>query len=158
MLPATRPARMSFRARGEKRERSAITGRTAPVMMRSVGWKHAVPRGLGPEEGMEALEIESQADKAPLASRRPFPAQRELAEAEHLLDDADHRFDGTLARAIDSFAQGRPELVGHFHLGARLYGRRVGQRREALLPTRMMGITARGDVGLDAALLTRRHS
>ena len=56
---------------------------------------------------MEALEIERQTDQAPLACRRPDPTQGELAEAEHLLDDADHRFDGTLARAIDSFAQGR---------------------------------------------------
>lgn len=66
-----------------------------------------MPRGLGPEEGMEALQIERQTDEAPLASRRPFPAQRELAEAQHLLDEADHRFDGTLARAIDRFTQGR---------------------------------------------------
>src|SRR6266481_2708068 len=107
MLPAIRPARMSLRVRGEKGERSAITGRTASVMMHPVGCKHALARGLGPEEGMEALEIESQTDQTPLASRRPFPAQRELAEAEHLLDDADHRFDGAFARAIDRFAQGR---------------------------------------------------
>ena len=48
-------------------------------------------------------------------------------------------------------------LVGHLHLGTRLLGWRVGQRREALLPTRMMGIAARGDGGLDAALFTRRQ-
>ncbi len=48
-------------------------------------------------------------------------------------------------------------LVGHLHLGTRLFGRRVGQRRKTLLPAGMMGIAARGDVGLDAALLTRRQ-
>ncbi len=104
---------------------------------------------------MEALQIESQTDQTPLASRRQFPAQGELAEAEHLLDNADHRFDGAFARAVDGFAQRRPELVGHLDLGTRLFGRRVGQRRKTLLPAGMMGITARGDVGLDAALRTR---
>ncbi len=70
------------------------------------GRKHTVAQGLGPEEGMEALEIESQTDQTPLASRRQFSAQRALAEAEHLLDDAEHRFDGAFASAVDGFAQG----------------------------------------------------
>jgi hypothetical protein len=39
---------------------------------------------------MEALEIESQTDQAPLASRRRCPTQGELAEAEDLFDDPDH--------------------------------------------------------------------
>ncbi len=106
---------------------------------------------------MEALQMESQTDQTPLASRRQFSAQRELAEAEHLLDDADHRFDGAFACAVDGFAQGSPELVGHLHLGTRLFGWRVGQRREPLLPTRVMGIAASGDVRLDAPLLTCRQ-
>ena len=106
---------------------------------------------------MEALQIESQTDQTPFARRRQFPAQGELAEAEYLLDDADHRFDGAFARAVDGFAQRRPELVGHLHLGTRLFGRRVGQRRKTLVPAGMMGISARGDVRLDAALLTRRQ-
>src|SRR5260221_4408664 len=46
-------------------------------------------------------------------------------------------------------------LVGHLQLGTRHFGWRVGQRRESLLPTRMMGIAARSDVRLDAPLLTR---
>ena len=106
---------------------------------------------------MEALQIEGQTDQTPFASRRQFPAQGELAEAQHLLDNADHRFDGAFAGAVDGFAQGGPELVGHLHLGTRLFGRRVGQQRKTLLPAGMMGIAARGDVGLDAALLTRRQ-
>ena len=70
------------------------------------GRKHAVALGLGPKDGMEALQIESQTDQTPLASRRLRATQGELAEAQHLLDDADHRFDGVLACAIDRFAQG----------------------------------------------------
>src|SRR5258708_3307860 len=117
---------MSLTARGGARERYEITGATASVMMRSAGWKYAVTLGLGPEDGMEALEIESQTDQAPLASRRQFPAQGELTEAEHLLDDADHRFDGTFACAVDGFAQGGLELVGHLDLGTGVHGWRVG--------------------------------
>ena len=38
------------------------------------GRKHTVAQGLGPEEGMEALEIESQTDQTPLTRRRSGPA------------------------------------------------------------------------------------
>ena len=54
---------------------------------------------------MEALEIEGQTDQAPLASGGQFTAQGELAEAQHLLDDADHQFDGAFACPVDRFAQ-----------------------------------------------------
>src|SRR5712692_11660866 len=81
--------------------RSTIADRTPSVMMRRLGCKYAVALALRPEEGMEALEIESQTDQTPLASRRQFPAQGELAKAQHLLDDADHRFDGAFACAVD---------------------------------------------------------
>src|SRR5258707_2536488 len=106
---------------------------------------------------MEALEIEGQTDQTPFASGRQFPEQGELAEAEHLLDDTDHRFDGPFARAVDGFAQGGSELVGHLDLGTRLFGRRVGQWRKTLVPAGMMGIATSGDVELDTLLLTCRH-
>src|SRR5712691_8341267 len=101
---------------------------------------------------MEALEIEGQTDQAPLACRRRDPTQGKLAEAEYLLDDADHRFDGAFACRVDGFAQRGSELVGHLDLCARILRRRVRQWREALLPAGMMGITARGDVRFDVAL------
>src|SRR3989475_3401935 len=104
---------------------------------------------------MEALEIESQTDQAPLASSSLGPTERELAEAQHLLDDADHWFDGAFASPVDGFAQRCLELVGHLDQGARVLRRRISQWRETLLPTRMMGITARGDVGFDPALGAR---
>src|SRR5260221_659327 len=40
---------------------------------------------------MEALEIESQTDQTPLASRRLDPTQGELAEAQHPFGDRDHQ-------------------------------------------------------------------
>src|SRR5260370_36687622 len=106
---------------------------------------------------MEALEIERQTDQTPLARRRLYSTQGELEEAELLFDNPDHRFDGTLARPVDRFAQGGLELVGHLDLGTGILRRRIGQRCEPLLPTGMMGITARGDVGLDTAFGTGRQ-
>src|SRR3989442_1006370 len=106
---------------------------------------------------MEALEIERQTDQAPLASRRLYPAQGELAEAEHLFEDANHRFDRTLARPVDRFAQGGLELVGHLDLGTGILRWWIRQRCKPLSPTRMMGITARGDIRLDAAFGTGRQ-
>src|SRR5947209_18897879 len=96
---------------------------------------------------MEALEIESQTDQTPLAGGRLDTSQGELAEAEHLLDDPDHRFNRVLARPVDRFPQCRLELVGHLDLGTRVFRRRIGQRREPLLPTGMMGITTRAMEG-----------
>ena len=62
---------------------------------------------------MEALEIESQTDQTALTSSGLYTTQRELAEAEHLLDDADHGFNGAFACPIDRFAQRGLELVSH---------------------------------------------
>jgi len=97
---------------------------------------------------MEALKIESQTDQAPFAGGGQFPAQGELAGAQHLLDDADHRFNGAFARPVDRFAQRGLEFVGHLDLGTRVLGWWIEQGREPLLPARMMGITSRRDVRL----------
>ena len=61
--------------------RSTIADRTPLVMIGHLGCTHAVALALRPEDGMEALQIESQTDQTPLASGRSFPAQGELAEA-----------------------------------------------------------------------------
>lgn len=75
---------------------------------------------------MEALEIESETDQAPLARHCRCPTQRELAETQHLFHDSDDRFDGALACSLDRFAYDGLELVRHFHLGARVLGWRIG--------------------------------
>ncbi len=46
---------------------------------------------------MEPLEIEGQADQEPFARSGCFAAQRELAEAKHLRDNAENGLDGKLA-------------------------------------------------------------
>ena len=102
---------------------------------------------------MEAFEIESQTDQAPLASYGCYPTQRELAETQYLFDDPHHGFDGAFACSVDRFTQGGLELVRHFHLGARVLRWWIGSRSKTLLPARMMGITPRCDGRLDAALV-----
>src|SRR6266496_4498064 len=104
---------------------------------------------------MEALEIEGQTDQTPLASGSLLTAQRELAEAQHLFDDPDHRFYGAFACTVDRFAQSGLELVRHLDLGVSILGRRIGQRSKTLLPAQMMGITTRSNVGFDTAFRTR---
>ncbi len=49
---------------------------------------------------METLEIKGQADQEPFARNGCVAAQRERAEAKHLRDDADHRFDPTYAGSV----------------------------------------------------------
>src|SRR5258707_12998471 len=98
---------------------------------------------------MEALEIEGQANQTPLASRGQFTAQGELAEAQHLLDEPDHRFDGAFAGPLDHLAQSRLELVGHPDQVARVVGRRIRQRRPTLFPDATMGLTTPVEVRLD---------
>src|SRR5260221_1253516 len=62
--------------------------------------------------------------------------------------------DGAFACAVDGFAQGGLELVGHLDLGAGIFGRWSRQWREPLLPAWMMRITTSRDVRLDAAAHT----
>src|SRR5260221_5326151 len=99
---------------------------------------------------MEALEIEGQTDQTPLTCCCLDTSQRELAEAQHLFDDANHRFDGTFACSIDRFAQGGSELVGHLDLGTGLLSWRIRERCGTLRPSGMMGITTSGAVRVDA--------
>src|SRR5258708_39382290 len=94
---------------------------------------------------MEALEIEGQTDQTPLTCCCLDTSQRELAEAQHLFDDANHRFDSTFACSIDRFAQGGSELVGHLARGTGLLSWRIRERCETLLPAGLVGLTSCGE-------------
>src|SRR6266704_1364100 len=98
---------------------------------------------------MEALEIEGQTDQTPLASRCVDTAQGELAKAQPLLDDADHRFNRAFACAVDGLTPRRPALVGHLDMRTRVLRWQHGQWRETPLPTRMIRNKASSDVRLD---------
>src|SRR5216684_7065950 len=134
-MPAAPTAHALFTARTHTPERHAVAGRTGSAMVTQRPGKMPIPT-LRPGYDMEALEIERQTDQTPLARRRRDPTQGELAEAEYLFDDADHRFDGAFACPVDRFAQRGPKLVRHLDLCARVLRRRVRQRREALLRAR----------------------
>src|SRR2546429_1444215 len=103
---------------------------------------------------MEALEVEGQTDQPPLTDGGLLPTQGELAEAEHVLDHSNDRFDSAFADAIDGFAHGSLKLVSHLHLGTGIFRRRIGKPCEALFPTRVMGITTSFNVGANATLGT----
>src|SRR5215210_7344306 len=55
---------------------------------------------LSQPQCMQPLQIESQADQPPLPRRRRRAPQRELAEAQHLFDDADDRLDRAFPQPI----------------------------------------------------------
>src|SRR5450756_3101778 len=55
---------------------------------------------MAEEQAMQSLQIERQAHQAALAGRRSLAPQRELTEAQHLLDNPDYRFHGTLTGRI----------------------------------------------------------
>src|SRR3990172_11333580 len=105
---------------------------------------------MAQEQAMQSLQIERQAHQAPFAGRRFLAPQRELAEAQHLLDDPDHWLNGILARRVDRFANLGLQLVGHLHLRTGLLGWRCRLSGKPLLPTLVMRFPARGDVRLDA--------
>ena len=64
-------------------------------------------------QGMQAFEIERQTHQTPFTGRRRQATQGELAKAEDLLDDPDHRFDGALAQTINCLSDLRLEFVSH---------------------------------------------
>src|SRR4051812_26434899 len=51
-------------------------------------------------EGEQPLQIVGHGDQGPLAVDLVETSQQELAEAEHRLDDAEHRFGGVLAQGV----------------------------------------------------------
>src|SRR5258706_16471801 len=106
---------------------------------------------------MQPLQIECQADQTPLARSGLLAAQRELTEAQHLFDDADHWLDRAFAQAVDRFPELGFEFVGHLDLGAGILRRWRGQRCKALPPTRMVRIAPGGDMRVDAAALEERN-
>ena len=102
---------------------------------------------------MHAFEIERQADQAPFSSSRPQAAQRELAEAQDFLDDADHGFDGAFAQTIDGLANLGLQLVSHLFFGTGFFARWFRLFLEEGMPIFMMRLTSGGNVGFHFPLL-----
>ena len=64
-------------------------------------------------QGMQAFEVVSQTNQGPLAPRSNQTAQRKLAKAQDLLDDAQDRFDGRFTQAIEGLTNLGPQFVSH---------------------------------------------
>src|SRR6266536_3375559 len=103
---------------------------------------------------MQALNIKGQTDQIPFAFYLPVPAQRELAKAQHLLDNPDHWLDCAFAQAVDRFAEVSPEFVGHLLFGAGRFRGRRGLLLEVFPPTLVMGFAPSGNIRLNTALLS----
>jgi hypothetical protein len=104
-------------------------------------------------ENMEPLQIEGQTDQVPFGAGVLKAARGELAKAKNGFDDANDRFHGGFAQAIDGLADGGLQLIGHFDAGRGLLGRRFRVVGEAFLPALVMQFAARGKIGFNAALL-----
>src|ERR1700759_5198542 len=66
--------------------------------------ENAVHPASGGAEDEHPLHIPGQGHKAPLTADTVDPAQQKLAEAQHRLDDAEHRFRQLLALCVELFA------------------------------------------------------
>ena len=99
---------------------------------------------------MQPLQIVGQTYQIPLTSRRQQASQRELTESQRFFDDANDRFYGRFAQAVDSLADDRPEFVSHLDDQSRIFRRRLRLLGKAFLPALMVAIMPCGDIGLDA--------
>ena len=52
------------------------------------------------DQGKHALQVPGHGHEVPLAADMIEPAQQELAESQHGLDDAEHRFRGVFALSV----------------------------------------------------------
>src|SRR2546422_6998123 len=89
-----------------RREAAPNTAPTGPFGVLGVPFGRTDPWLLRSTKGqvMQSLQVEGQADQAPLAGRCPLAAQGELPEAQHFLDDPDHWLDGHLPGGINRLA------------------------------------------------------
>ena len=95
---------------------------------------------------MQTFEIVGQTDQSPFASSVGQTSKRELAEVQHLLDDANDRFHRGFAQAVEGIANLGTELVGHFLFGGSIFGWRRGFVCKEPLPTLMMRRSTCGNV------------
>ena len=111
----------------------------------------ALKQDLGRLQGVQALEIVGQTDQSPLASSVVQVPKRKLAEAQHFLDDANHRFHRGFAQAVERITDVGTELVGHFLLGGSIlvWRRRFMSKESA--PTLMMRRATCSDVGVNVS-------
>ncbi len=99
---------------------------------------------------MQPFQIKGQAHQTPFTSGGGQAAQRELTEAQHLLDNTDDRFDGGLAQTIDGLADVGLKFVGHLLDRTGVSRRGSGLFSKVGSPTVVMGFASGGDVRINA--------
>src|SRR6267143_6251591 len=98
---------------------------------------------------MQTLQVECHTHQTPFASGGPQATQRELAKAQEVFDNAQHRFDCTFSQAVDRTANLGLELVCHLDLRTGIRWRWRGLLRKIRLPAGMMGCPPGSDVRLN---------
>jgi hypothetical protein len=104
---------------------------------------------LGSCQLVEPLQVPGQTDQAPLPSRGLQTTQGELPEPQHLLDNANNRFNRGLAQAVNSFAQFSLKFVGHLDNRASVIRGWLRRLAKTFLPTTVMWLTPSSDEGLN---------
>src|SRR5260370_21047897 len=101
---------------------------------------------------MQTLQIEGQAHQAPFTGGGDQATQGELPKAQDFLDDPDDRFYRALPQAINRLTDLGLKFVSHLDLRTGVCGRGLRPLVKEGLPTLMMRLTPRRDVGINAAL------
>src|SRR5262245_868965 len=73
-------------------------------------------------------------------------------KAQDFFNDANHRFNCAFAQTVDFTAYLRLKLVGHFDCGRGVGGWRLWRLSKESLPTLLMRLPTRRDVGFNATL------
>ena len=103
------------------------------------------------EQDVHTLEVKSQADQTPFACRCGQAAQRELAKAQDLFDDPDHRLDGTLAQTINLLADLGLQFVSHFDFVTGIFSGGIRLFLEEGMPILMVRFPSSGNIWVDFA-------
>src|SRR6185436_1610847 len=88
-----------------------------------------IPPSSGRAQDKHPLQVPGHGHEVPLAANLIESAEQELAESQHGLDDAEHRFRGVLALGVELPALKRLQAVGHGLDRCRIvrYGWRLGK-------------------------------
>src|SRR3954454_17041004 len=103
-----------------------------------------IPASCGRDQGKHPLQVPGHGHEVPLPANMIEPAQQELAETEHGLDDTEDRFRNVLALGVELPALQRLQAMGHGLDRRRIVrrGRRLG---EARAQGGMVALAAQGD-------------
>ena len=100
-------------------------------------------------QGEYPLDVPAHRHQVPLATHVRQPSQQELPEPHRRFDAAEYRFRRLFAQRVELAAGRGLQPMGHALERSRGRRRRLGCRREAPAPTRVMGLATQRDQRLD---------